>query len=59
LTPLGLRLKRVKATNHEVISGALQKLKKLDIYIAVGVGKQKEIKEACKAEVIQKRYVST
>jgi hypothetical protein len=52
LTSLELRLERVKATNYEVISGALQKLKKTDTYMAVWVGEKKRIEEACRAEVI-------
>ena len=38
MTPLELRLKRVKAADHEVISGALKKLKQIDAYIAAGEG---------------------
>jgi hypothetical protein len=59
LTPLQLKLERAKAADREAISGALRKLKKTNAYMAAGVGGQKEMEEACKAEVIQKRYVST
>ena len=59
MTPLKLKLKRVKAADREAISGALQKLKKTDAYMAVGEGEQKGLEEACRAEVIQKRYIGT
>ena len=36
MSPLGLRLERAKAADREAISGALQKLKKIDAYMAAG-----------------------
>jgi hypothetical protein len=57
LTPLGLRLERAKAADRQAISGALQNLKKTDAYMAAGAGEKTGMEEACKAEVIQKRYI--
>ena len=53
MTPLQLQLERAKGADREAISGAVRKLKKIDAYMAAGVGEQKEMEEACKAEVIQ------
>ena len=59
MTPLQLQLERAKGADREAISRAVRKLKKTDAYMATGVREQKEMEEACKAEVIQRRYVST
>ena len=59
MTPLQLQLERAKGADREAISGVVRKLKKTNAYMAAGVGEQKEMEEACKAEVIQRRYVST
>jgi hypothetical protein len=59
LTPLQLQLERAKTANREAISGALRKLKKTDAYMAAEAGEKTGIEEACRAEVIQKRYTGT
>jgi hypothetical protein len=59
LTPLELKLERAKAADREAISGAIRKLKKTDAYMAAGEGGQKGLEEACRAEVIRKRYNRT
>ena len=56
MTPLKLKLERAKAADREAISLAMRKLKKTDVYMAAGVGEQKGMEEACRAEVVQKRY---
>jgi hypothetical protein len=59
LTPLELKLERAKAADHEVISGALCRLKKTDAYMAAGVGEKIGMEEACRAKMVQKRYTGT
>jgi hypothetical protein len=59
LTPLELKLRRVKATDRETISGVVRRLRKTNIYMAVGQGGKEGMEEACKAGVIQRRYIST
>jgi hypothetical protein len=57
LTPLQLQLERAKAADREAISGAIRKLKKTDAYMAAGGGEQTGMEEACRAAVIEKRYI--
>jgi hypothetical protein len=57
LTPLKLKLERAKGADREAISQALRKLKKTDAYMVAGAGEQKGMEEACRAEVVQKRYI--
>jgi hypothetical protein len=59
LTPLEVRLERAKAADREAISGALRRLRKTNAYMAAGAEGKQEMEEACKAGVIQRRYIST
>jgi hypothetical protein len=59
LTPLELKLERVKAADCEAISGALRRLKKTNAYMAAGAGEKIGMEEACRAKVVQKRYTGT
>jgi hypothetical protein len=59
LTPLELKLERAKNADREAISGALRKLKKSDAYMATGAEEQKGLEEACRAEVVERRYIGT
>jgi hypothetical protein len=59
LTPLELTLERAKAADREAISGALRKLKQTDAYKAAGAEEQKGMEEACRAEVIERRYIGS
>jgi hypothetical protein len=49
----------VKAADREAISGALRKLKQTDAYMAAGEKEQTGMEEACRAAVIEKRYICT
>lgn len=59
MTPLGLRLERAKAADRQAISAALRNLKKTDAYMAAGEGEKTGMEEACRAEVVAKRYIGT
>jgi len=59
LTPLELKLERAKAADREAISGALKKLRQTDAYMAAGGEEQTGMEVACRAEVIERRYIGT
>jgi hypothetical protein len=59
LIPFKIQLKRAKATNCEAISMVLQKLKKINAYMAVGAGEKIGIVKAYRVTVIKRRYINT
>jgi hypothetical protein len=58
LTLLEQRVEKAKAADRTAISTALRALKKSSDYIAANEDRKKEMEEAKKKEVVQKRYRS-